>query len=627
MQPSCLPVKRLARRGKVLGHTPGTASCFFLADGVGNGVSPSTAAFVGVSLLAMAAPFEATRPLVRLPWQSLSNLEAVILIAFGLWLVALIWSSRRPDWRLPLAPAFLVFVAAMGLAALAAPANRVNALHMTGRLFAAFGICLLAAGGVTTPARVRTVLGLSVASAVAVAVLAIAEYVQIRPVLNALLVFRPGITAVGGQLRAGGSLQYPTIASMYLEVAFAFGLGLLLFAIDGSRRWRATALFLALVVIAEAITLTFTRAGLLTVAASLVVCIGVRWHERGFERGARIVGALGLVIAACVLSSRSAQSLWLRITTEGQDAWYRASVLAPAQLSLETDRRAYVPVIVSNTGRLTWDSHDDPPVYFSYHWIDASGSRVVAFEGARTEFPFPVPAGSTATLSALVRAPRRSGTYRLEWDIVQEGRLWFSTEPGAPAPTSTQAVVSGVDYSGPLPTTDRPRRTVRPGRLVLWRAAARMFAAHPLLGVGPDNFRLLYGPYANLTDVDPRTHSNNMYLEVVAGGGIVGACSFCWLFWRAAGTFLSGVRPASTGVPRGSDTGATAVREESDARRTPTSSPIGIGVAAAGLAIALHGFVDSFISFAPTYVLFSLTLGLAAAIARGVETRADAYRA
>jgi hypothetical protein len=589
-------------------------------------VSPSTAAFVGVSLLALAAPFETTHPLVRLPGQSLSNLEAVILAAFGVWLAAMAWSNRRPDWRSPLAPAFLVFVAAMGFAALAAPADRVNALHMAGRLLAAFGIYLLATGGVTTPARVRTVLGLSVASAVAVAVLAIAEYVQIRPVLNLLLVFRPGLTAVGGQLRAGGSLQYPTIASMYLEVAFAFGLGLLLFAVDASRHWRAAALFLALVVIAEAITLTFTRAGLLTVAASLVIGIGVRWRERGFERGARLVGSLGLVIAACFLSSRSAQSLWLRITSEGQESWYRASIVAPPELLLATDRPASVPVTVSNAGRLTWDSHDDPPLYFSYHWIDASGGRVVAFEGARTEFPVAVPAGSTATLSALVLAPRRSGTYRLEWDIVQEGKLWFSTEPGAPAPTSTKAVVSGVDYGGPLPTTDRPRRTVRPGRLVLWRAAARMFAAHPLLGVGPDNFRLLYGPYANLTDVDPRTHSNNMYLEVATGGGIVGACSFCWLLWRAAGNFFSGIRPAFTRVGRGSDVGATPVRQGSDARRTPSGGPIGIGVAAAGLAIALHGLVDSFISFAPTYVLFSLTLGLAAAIARGVETRADAYR-
>jgi branched-subunit amino acid transport protein len=52
-----------------------------------------------------------------------------------------------------------------------------------------------------------------------------------------------------------------------------------------------------------------------------------------------------------------------------------------------------------------------------------------------------------------------------------------------------------------------------------------------------------------------------------------------------------------------------------------------MGIAAAGLAIALHATVDSFLSFAPTYILFALTLGFAAALARGIEGTADAHRA
>jgi hypothetical protein len=44
------------------------------------------------------------------------------------------------------------------------------------------------------------------------------------------------------------------------------------------------------------------------------------------------------------------------------------------------------------------------------------------------------------------------------------------------------------------------------------------------------------------------------------------------------------------------------------------------GVAAAGLAIALHGLVDSFISFTPTYVLISIVLGLAVACGRAGTT-------
>jgi O-antigen ligase len=185
------------------------------------------------------------------------------------------------------------------------------------------------------------------------------------------------------------------------------------------------------------------------------------------------------------------------------------------------------------------------------------------------------------------------------WDLVQEDRLWFSTEPAAPSPTASRATVTGVGTGGPLVAADPPRRAVRPGRVVLWRAAGRIFAAHPLLGVGPDNFRLIYGTYAGLKGADPRTHSNNMYLEVLVGGGLLGAAAFSWLLREAVSTFIS--------ICKGSDPGHVAV-------------------AMAGGAIALHATVDSFLSFAPTYVLFALTLGFAAAIARGMEHAADAHR-
>ena len=44
------------------------------------------------------------------------------------------------------------------------------------------------------------------------------------------------------------------------------------------------------------------------------------------------------------------------------------------------------------------------------------------------------------------------------------------------------------------------------------------------------------------------------------------------------------------------------------------------GIVAATLAIAVHATVDSFLSFAPTYVLFALTLGCAVACARDMES-------
>jgi O-antigen ligase len=167
----------------------------------------------------------------------------------------------------------------------------------------------------------------------------------------------------------------------------------------------------------------------------------------------------------------------------------------------------------------------------------------------------------------------------------------------------SRATVSGDLLDRFVRTTPPPKLTVRLGRLQLWAAALRMIAAHPLLGVGPDNFRLLYGSYAGLATADPRTHSNDMYLEVLAGSGLVGGLAFAWLLWRAARVVLPSVR-------------------------APAAAASALGVGAALLAVAIHGFVDSFLSFGPTYVLFALTLGFAVACARGlaVGREANAHR-
>jgi hypothetical protein len=256
---------------------------------------------------------------------------------------------------------------------------------------------------------------------------------------------------------------------------------------------------------------------------------------------------------------------------------------------------------VTNTGRLTWDSHGDSPFFLTYHWLEADADRYVTFEGLRTAFASPVEPGATVKLNAQVCALRQPGRYRLMWDVVQGRRFWLSTEPGAAA-TVTSTVLEGPIVAEPLQTIRPPVRPVRPGRLVLWRTAARMLRAHPIIGVGPDNFRLAYSPYAGLAAGDPRVHSNSMYIETLAGGGLLAGLAFTWLLWTAARMCAAGMTIAPAG-------------------------PIAVGIAAAGVSILLHGLFDSFLSFTPVYVLFSVILGLAAACARGVEAGADAHRA
>lgn len=558
--------------------------------------------FAGVALLTLVAPFELTAPLLRLPRQSVSSLEAAVLCAFASATAALVWSRRLPAWRTPLTLPWVALLAALLVSSVVSPVSRINALHMTGRVAAAFGVYLLAVNGIATRRRLHSVLTLAVGVGGVVGLLAILEYCGLRPVLAALELFRPAVTTVGAQVRAGGPLQYPTIASMYLEVVFAFGLGVLLAERDAARPARVAALFLALIVIAEAILLTFTRAGLITMATSLLLVGVVRRVQRGREAGTVLLAGLAAVTAVLFIASRSPESVWLRLTSEGQESWYRAAVIAPAALELPTGRVSIVPITVINAGRLPWDSRATPPVLLSYHWLAADDNRFVTFEGERTPLGGPVRPGATVSVDMQVRAPRQPGPYRLEWDLVQEGRLWFSTEPGAVHMIS-RATVTGGAFDGPIVTTAPPRPTVRPGRLVLWRAAAKMFAAHPFAGVGPDNFRLAYGAYAGLAAADARTHSNNMYLEMLAGGGLLAGAAFGWLLWRSAACAVA--------IARGAGAAGGAVAP---------------ALAAALLGIGVHGSVDSFLSFAPTYVLFSLTLGCAVACARGMESWPDANR-
>src|SRR5437870_2723287 len=447
-------------RGKLLG----TAACVS-AHMVGEATPAvgANAAFAGVVLLSFVTPFEATRPLLRLPSQSISTLEAAVLLSFGVWALALIASTSRPAWRTRFTAPWLALVAAMAVASLLSSVSRTNALHMTGRIAAAFGVFLLTVAGVTTQARLRIALAAVVVTGAVVSLLAGLEYLQLAPVLRLLTTFRPGLATVGAQVRAGGSLQYPTIASMYLEIVFAFGLGLLLIELDAERRGRTAAVFAALVLIAEAIALTFTRTGLITMAASLALVGASGYNARGRDRGVVAIAALTAVIGALLFASRSTQSLWLRFTSEGQESWYRAAFVAPADISMANGEAASIPVTLINTGRIVWDSDADPPFYVSYHWLDAKTDRIVTFEGLRTAFDAPVSPGSRVSMAVHVRAPGQPGQYRLVWDVVQEGRLWFTTEPGA-VPVMSRAVVAGDRPLTALATLAPPHPTVRPRR-------------------------------------------------------------------------------------------------------------------------------------------------------------------
>lgn len=536
-------------------------------------------------IVAAISPFEVPIPGLAVAGFTLTTVEIAVIGALAVWAAVLVRDQRRPSWRSPIAAPGAALLAIVLVTALAAPEFGANSLKFFGRLLAAAMVVLLAQNAITTPRIAGQLIGTLLAVGAVLGAIAALELTQMQLVMDGLRVFRPGFHVVGGQVRATSTLFYPTITSMYLEVVFALGLFWLMTDAE-SKRARQLA-FLALALVAAGIVATFTRAGLITMSSSLL-CVGaLRFaRHRRWDGGHWRLAALATLIVVLVLISRSPRLLVTRISTEGSQDWYGASYTVPDTLELRAGEARDVPVTLANEGWLTWQSEQAPPFALAYHWLSASTEEVVIFDGNRTPFAQPVEPRAQVHMAARVWAPSYPGSYILVWDIVQEQRAWLSTEGVLPG--RTLVTVSGNAVGGPLATHGRmPMGTVRVPRLALWKTALGISAAHPLLGIGPDNYRHVYGRYLGLVTWDTRVHANNTYLEALVGMGVGGLAIVAWLG-------IAMLRAIVKMWPRVAD----------------AAVPLFAATVAACAAIAVHGLVDSFVTFTPTYVIFALTAGL-----------------
>ncbi len=562
-------------------------------------------AWLACAALLLVLPFQRMAPALVLFGQALSNVEATLALGLAAWTVALLLARRRPPWTSPLTAPALALLAVLIVSALAAPTDRANAVKSVARFVAGLCVFVMTVNAATTRGRVASLMTLAVSSGIVVGTIGLLERLEIDPVVVWLRQFRDQRHFVGGQLRIASTLWYPTITAMYLEIVFALGLGLLVLAVDRKRRMTAAILFAGLLAIAEAIALTLTRAGLMTMGCSLLVAGGALWLRRGRAPATRAVAALAAAVVAAVAVTAPAQALWLRLTSSGDEDWYRAEYRVPARLELGAGELSTVGVTLRNAGRITWEGGGDAPFRLSYHWLNASGDRVVEYDGLRSPLPQTIAPGESVTVRAGVKAPAWPGRYRLAWDVTQEGRLWFSVQ-GA-ATVATDVTITSNDAAASAPRDDTllalPAPKVRVGRLALWRIAAVMIAARPVVGVGFDNFRLLYGRYGHLPQADDRVHSNNMYIEHTVGAGLAGGAVFFWLLWRLVAS-LWRIRP----------------------RLDDRIEPLYVGIAAAVAAILVHGLLDSFWTFTPTYLAIWITFGLATAVAALAAEEGHAHR-
>ncbi|MFQ5740554.1 MAG: O-antigen ligase family protein [Acidobacteriota bacterium] len=544
--------------------------------------------YAGLMTLLFFAPFERLTPIISIPGQKVTNVEMLLFLALVSWAAGCWMGGRVPRLKTGLTLPAACLLGVMALSALLASGYQSEALRFTARFGAGFLAHLLVVNAITSWRRQLGLAMVCAGAGTCVSLVGILDSLRVAPVLEWLRAYRPTEAWVGAQMRISSTLQYPTITSMYLEIVFGLALGLLLAAVQ-KRNWSwVLPIFAALSLMGGCIILTLTRAGLVCLAAALFLAASSWLFRRGADRGFWALVVLALVIAALLGGTLWSNSeYWLRLTTRNQLDWYRAEYDVPALLRFEPGQLRKVRVTITNTGRATWHPGGPTPFRLAYHWLADKEQVVIDYEGLRTDLPASVASGRSLSLQARVKAPSRPGRYRLAWDLLQERRFWFSVE-NSPSALTRVEVNGTASKEAPPETFPIPHPRLIPDRATLWRAAARMLWTRPLLGVGPDNFRLLYQDSLDLPLGDRRYHTHNLYVEFFVCTGLIGGVVFIWLLWRVVANLLGQWK-------------------ESPGERLPQL----IGVSTAVLVVFVHGFFDYFLEFTPTYLMIWTTFGLA----------------
>ncbi|HEX6122004.1 MAG TPA: O-antigen ligase family protein, partial [Ktedonobacterales bacterium] len=152
-------------------------------------------------------------------------------------------------------------------------------------------------------------------------------------------------------------------------------------------------------------------------------------------------------------------------------------------------------------------------------------------------------------------------------------------------------------------------------RLAHWAAGLRMFAAHPLLGVGAGNYTAAYAHFAVAGWPEPLGHAHNYYITAAAETGLLGLLAFlavagCALLagWCAV---RARVVPDVSGAPW-----RRSVRRAADA-------DLALGLFAVVVAVLVHSLTDDLFVHAME-LCFALCLGLLMRLALGLAPVAHA---
>ncbi len=548
---------------------------------------------IGVGLLMILAallPFELTNPIASLGPIVITDVELALYLVLGVWIIAAL-RTRHIRWTLA-HTGVSIWLAAILVTALLAPIDRAAAIKFALRSMGGGLLFFVAADWITSSRRFLWISGALILGTIVSALSGIAE-VGLPGAAGPLTAFKTGPSLIGGFVRASGTFQYTNTAAMYWEAALPivvmFGARL-----RSDERGRQALIIAAAFTVMLAIVLTASRAALIVTALALMALIAIGHRTRASWRGWPVIHLIGLIaiVAGQLIIS---PYLALRLQSDNDAAWFRAEY-APTQtaLNLDAGQAITLTVAVRNTSVQTWPAAGEQPVRLSYHWIDAARQHTVVFDGVRTPLPHDVAPKDQVTLDARVLAPEQPGDYILQWDMLQERVTWFSTRGQPTADIAAQVVAVTTASAAPVTAsypTIPPALPLQPSRINLWSAGVRIWNENLIAGIGPDNFRHHYGVYLDLGYFDDRITANSWYVETLADMGVIGAGALITLIVTLAITMWRGWKST-----------------------TERAMLIGLSIALA--AFAVHGAVDYFFEFTPTYGLFWLIAGMMAGVVR-----------
>lgn len=548
-------------------------------------------AFIALLLLALGLSFEWIKTILVVQYQGLSNIEMLQFVVIALWSAARL---IRGGWRrvpIDVTIALLGWLVVLFVSMQLSPNDPIRMQRFFIRMLSGAWIAWIAFDLTRNAARWQAILRALALGGILVALLGLAEVVQVSLVVKTLIDFRGASTFVGDMARLTSTLPYTTITAMVIEFFLPLTLAWLL---TTQTRWLRILLILSLLAEVLALLLTLSRGGIVAFLTGLGVMGIIAWRrgQRRLFLGSLLTAGGLLVILGLLIVARPNAAL--RFITENDESWYQATYNVPDTLIAHPGETLSVPVTLANTGVRTWTTSGSQPFVLGYHFARALQSDKY-YEGTLTPLAADVPPGQKGMITAQVVVPSEPGLYVLKWDMLQKTVTWFSTKK---TPTAETLLIVEADPGIAVEATPLvpisyfpPHATIE--RLTLWKVALQMALQHPLFGVGPDNFRWVYGNYVENHQWDTNLHANNLYIEWLADTGVIGLGAFLWLS-------LCLGRAAWRGLKR---------------QPNDTLWMWQLALIASLTAWYVHGIVDYFYEFTPTTLAFWLIAGLAVSAA------------